>query len=132
MFIRLLALFTLIPLIELYVLIKVGSVIGALSTIALILLTGMAGASLARSQGFKVLYNIQEEMAAGHMPAAHLLDGAMILAGGMLLLTPGFCTDIGGLALLIPQSRQGIKKLLRRWLERQLESGRVTVIHRRF
>jgi UPF0716 protein FxsA len=129
MFIRLLALFTLVPLIELYVLLKVGGLIGIGPTIALILLTGIAGAYLARTQGFDLLRRIRTEMAQGRLPASELLDGAMVLAGGVLLLTPGFCTDLLGFSLLAPFTRVYIKQFARLWLQRMIESGRID-IHR--
>ena len=130
MFIRLLALFTFIPLVELYVLLKVGGLIGIGPTIALILLTGIAGAYLARTQGFDLLRRIQAEMAEGRLPASELLDGAMVLAGGVLLLTPGFCTDLLGFSLLAPFTRVHIKQFARYWLQRMIESGRIDI--RRF
>lgn len=127
MFIRLLLLFTIVPLIELYVIMKVGSRIGALPTIALLILTGFAGAWLARSQGFALLHRIQSELAAGRLPTSHLLDGAIVLAGGILLLTPGFCTDILGLILLVPFSRSIIKHSLKLWLQRRINRGTITI-----
>lgn len=130
MFIRLLALFTLVPLIELYVLLKVGGLIGIAPTVALILLTGVAGAYLARTQGFDLLRRIQAEMAEGRLPASELLDGAMVLAGGVLLLTPGFCTDLLGFSLLVPFTRRHIKQFARFWLQRMIESGHLHI--RRF
>lgn len=129
MFIRLLILLTLIPLIELYLLLQVGSRIGATPTIAIILLTGVAGAWLARRQGLGLLHRMQTEMVAGRLPTGELLDGAMVLVGGVLLLTPGFCTDLFGLALLTPISRRGFKRLAQCFLQRQLD--RSTIIIRR-
>ncbi len=129
MFPRLIILFTLIPLLELYVLLEVGALIGAGWTVGLILLTGIAGAWLARTQGFELLRQVQREMAAGRLPAEQLLDGAMILAGGILLLTPGFCTDLAGFAFLTPGTRSFIKKILRRALQQLAASGKIH-IHR--
>lgn len=130
MFIRLLLLFTIVPLIELYVILEVGNRIGALPTIALIFLTGIAGAWLARSQGFDLLRRIRAEMTEGRLPTSHLLDGAMVLAGGILLLTPGFCTDLLGLILLVPFSRSLIKHSAKLWLQRRIDRGTITL--RRF
>lgn len=129
MFIRLLILFTLIPVIELYVLLKVGALIGIGSTVLLILLTGVAGAYLARTQGFDLLRRIQMEMDQGRLPAGELLDGAMVLTGGILLLTPGFCTDLFGFFLLVPLTRNFLKKFLQRWLLSMSSNGRIH-IHR--
>jgi UPF0716 protein FxsA len=113
-------LFIVIPLAELYVLIEVGRVIGSIEVIALIFLTGIVGAYLARSQGLYVYRSIQAELAAGRMPAARLVDGAMVLAGGLLLLTPGLITDAFGFSLLFPLTRDIYRRRLRRWFERRI------------
>jgi len=125
MFIRILILFTIIPVIELYVLIEAGKQIGAGPTIGLIFLTGIAGAYLARSQGFNLINRIQHDLNAGRLPASELLDGAMILAGGLLLLTPGFCTDLFGFCLLTPVTRGLFKGWLKTWLERKIQRGEI-------
>lgn len=127
MFIRLLILFTIVPIVELYVLLQVGGQIGAGPTIALILLTGIAGAYLARTQGFDLLRRIQAQLAEGQIPTGELLDGAMVLVGGVLLLTPGFCTDLFGFSLLVPFTRAFIKRFARLWLQKLIESGSITV-----
>ena len=109
MFIKLIILFTLVPIIELYVLIEAGRQIGAGATIGMIFLTGIAGAYLARSQGFNLINRIQTDLNQGRIPAEEMMDGAMILAGGLLLLTPGFCTDLFGFCLLTPTTRKLFK-----------------------
>jgi len=129
-FIKLLLVFSLVPLLELFVLFKVGALIGAVPALALILVTGIAGAYLARVQGFDLLRRVQNELAEGRLPATELFDGFLLLAGALLLLTPGFCTDLFGFFLLVPTSRAWIKRPLRNWLERQLAKGSLT-IHRR-
>ncbi len=126
MFIRLLIFFIVVPLVELFVLLKVGGLIGAVPTIALILLTGIAGATLARTQGFVILQKIQGDLAEGRLPTEELLDGALVLAGGVLLLTPGFCTDLLGFLLLVPLPRKFCKSLARVWLQRLIEKNQVT------
>jgi len=123
MFLRLFLLFTIVPIIEVWLLIKIGRVIGPLPTVATLLAISMAGAWLARSQGFRVMVAIREELAAGRLPAAHILDGAFILTGGLLLLTPGFFTDFIGLFLLFPPSRMFLKLWLRSRLEDKLRRG---------
>ena len=125
MFIKLLILFTFVPVLEIYVLIEAGRQIGAIPTIALVILTGIAGAFLARSQGFQLLVRIQSDLQAGRVPAEEIVDGAMILAGGMVLLTPGFCTDLLGFILLTPLTRTYIKKWLTRWIEKKIERGEI-------
>lgn len=96
----------------------------------LLLAISMTGAWLARSQGFRILIAVRNELEAGRLPAAHLLDGLFILAGGILLLTPGFFTDFIGLFLLIPASRTLLKMWLRNWLEQRLRQGRIIVTRR--
>lgn len=127
MFIRLLILFTCIPLLELFVLIEAGRQIGVLATVLLIILTGVAGAWLARTQGIEVVRRIQQQLAQGEMPGAVLLDGAMILIGGVLLLTPGFCTDLAGFTFLAPATRGFWRNLLSRWAQKNIEQGRIRV-----
>ena len=117
--------FTILPALELALLIKVGSHIGALNTILIVILTGVVGAALARNEGFRVLMKIQDSLQRGVMPSAELLDGMMILAGGVALLTPGFITDVLGLLLLFPVSRAGIKWLLRRQFRSMIARGQV-------
>lgn len=130
MFIRLLILFTLVPILELYVLLEIGSLIGTAATVALIFLTGVAGAYLARVQGFSLINRIQSEMNQGRVPRGELLDGAMVLVGGVLLLTPGFCTDLFGFSLLVPLTRNLYKGFISRWLEKMMSNGQIHI--RRF
>ena len=129
MFIKLLIIFVFVPVLELYILIEAGQTIGIAATIGLIMATGVAGAWLARSQGLEILRRIQEETSRGQMPAVTLIDGALILVGGLLLLTPGFFTDALGFSFLIPLTRDLWRKGLSAWLEKQVRQGSVT-IHR--
>lgn len=121
----LILLFTILPALELVLLIKVGTHIGALNTVFLVIAIGVVGAALARYEGFRVLMKVQDNLQQGIMPSSELLDGMMILAGGVALLTPGFITDILGLLLLFPPSRGGIKWLVRRKLQSMMERGQV-------
>ena len=102
----LLILFLVVPLAEIYVLIEVGSEIGAIATVALVVLTAVVGAALMRAQGLAVLLRARATMARGEAPALEMLEGAAILIAGALLLTPGFITDAAGFACLIPPVRQ--------------------------
>lgn len=129
MFIKLLILFTFVPVLEIYVLIEAGRQIGAMPTIGLIILTGIAGAYLARSQGFQLLQRIQSDLQAGRVPAEEMFDGAMILAGGVVLLTPGFCTDLLGFILLTPFTRTYIKRRLKIWVEQKIARGEIRFRH---
>lgn len=105
-------LFIVVPLAELYVLIQIGSAIGALPTIALLILNSVLGAVLMRSQGRAVWMRFNRTLAAGRMPGREVFDGALVLFGGALLLTPGFLTDILGLVLLLPPTRALVRKVL--------------------
>ena len=127
MFIKLLILFTLVPILEVSVLIEAGRQIGVGATIGMIFLTGIAGAFLARNQGFHLVTKIQQELNAGRVPTGELLDGAMILSGGLLLLTPGFCTDLFGFCLLTPLSRNMLKVWLKKWLELKIQTGEIRI-----
>ncbi|HKL27177.1 MAG TPA: FxsA family protein [Desulfuromonadales bacterium] len=127
MFIRLLILFTCIPLLELYVLLEAGRQIGLFWTVLLILATGVSGAWLARTQGLEIVRRIQLQMSQGEMPGAVLLDGVMVLVGGLLLLTPGFCTDLIGFTCLVPLTRSFWRNLLTTWVRRNVEQGNIRI-----
>jgi len=106
MFLRLFLLFTVVPAIELYLLIKIGGLIGAERTIVIIVLTGAIGAYLARREGAKVFFTVQEKLSAGQIPGTELIEALLLLITGALLVTPGFLTDIVGFSLLVPQVRK--------------------------
>jgi len=112
MFGRMLLLFVFLPMVELYLLIMLGSRIGAMPTIGLIVFTGVLGATLARQQGLSVLSKIQREMASGNPPTQELVEGALIVVGGIVLLTPGIITDLFGFSLLVPPIRKALCKAL--------------------
>ncbi|MFZ2725547.1 MAG: FxsA family protein [Methylococcaceae bacterium] len=96
----------LIPFAEIYLLLEVGSIIGALPTIFLVISTGFLGVWLLKQQGFATVQRFQQNLARGELPAMELLEGIFILLGGALLLTPGFISDLLGLVCLIPASRK--------------------------
>jgi UPF0716 protein FxsA len=121
--IKLFLLFTLVPLVELWLLIEIGGLIGTAPTIIIVASTGFLGVLLARSQGLSIIYRIVDDLNRGALPGEQLFDGACILVGGAFLLTPGLLTDLLGFALLIPLSRRWIKGAVRRFLERRLEMG---------
>jgi UPF0716 protein FxsA len=124
---RLLLLFVVLPAVELALLIEVGSRIGTVATLAIIVLTGMVGATLARRQGLGVLRRLQQETAAGRLPAGPLVDGVLILVAAALLVTPGILTDAFGFACLVPAFRARLKRHLRGRYERAVREGRVQV-----
>lgn len=123
----LLGLFILVPAVELALLIEVGSRIGTLSTLALIVVTGIVGASLARIQGFQVLMRIQSSVNRGELPASSLVDGVIILVAGALLITPGLLTDAFGFLCLVPAFRRSLKALAWKSLESAARRNRVEV-----
>ncbi|MDQ0313722.1 FxsA family protein [Amorphus orientalis] len=102
-----------IPATEIAVFVLVGGVIGVLPTIALVFLTAVIGSVLLRHQGLSLLTRIRSEMDAGRVPGSELGHGAMILAAGVLLLTPGFVTDTIGFLLFVPPVREGIWRFIR-------------------
>jgi UPF0716 protein FxsA len=106
--------FIVLPVAEIYVIIKVGEAIGVLPTIALLILDGILGAVLLRAQGRAAWRRFNEALAAGKVPAREVLDGAMVIFGGAFLITPGFITDVIGLLLLIPPSRAVFRGLVTR------------------
>jgi UPF0716 protein FxsA len=116
---RLFLLFTLVPVLELALLIQIGTVIGPLWTIAIVITTGFAGAWLARREGFAVLRQLQEELQHGIPPGAKIVEGALVLAGALLLVTPGVVTDVSGLLFIIPPSRRFLAPRILDWLLRR-------------
>lgn len=128
MLIKLFLIFTIIPIIEVYLLIKIGGLIGALPTTLLLLSISLFGAWLVRHQGFSILRRVTMEMGQGRLPAGELVDGVLVLIGGALLLTPGFFTDILGLLFILPFTRPLIKRLAVTWLQRKVSQGTVTVV----
>ena len=127
MFLRLFLLFTLVPLVELYALIRLGSLIGAGPTILLVLATGAAGAWLARREGFRSWKAVQSELGAGRLPAEELLHALVVVIAGVLLVTPGVFTDAFGLLMLIRPVRAAMIRKVRSRIGRSLESGGVHV-----
>ena len=123
MFGILLMLFIVVPIVELYILVTVGQEIGTMNTIAIVIITGIVGASFAKSQGAQIIYKIRTTMSQGEMPGREMLAGAMILAGGIMLLTPGFLTDLLGLSLLFPVTRKFYMGLALEYLRRKFTSG---------
>ncbi len=125
MFSRLLLLFTLVPLLEIYLLIEVGRAIGPALTIALVLGTGVLGAALARREGWRTMQALQRRLNRGEAPTAELIDGGLILAAGLLLITPGLLTDLAGFTLLLPPGRALVASYCARKLVRF--AGRTSV-----
>lgn len=124
---KLVLLFTLLPIAELYVLIKIGTVIGGLNTVALVLITGVVGAYLARVEGLRVLTRARENLRQGIPPAEEMIDGLLIFIAGVVLVTPGVITDCMGLLILFPPTRRHFKIWLRKQFDRMVAQGSVRV-----
>jgi UPF0716 protein FxsA len=123
-------LFIVIPAVELYLLIIFGSRFGFLATLALVLITGIVGATVARAQGMQALQRIQAAVLEGRPPAREIVDGVLVLVGGLLLLTPGILTDVAGLLLLLPPVRALVRGWAWRWAKARFEaSARAGAIH---
>ena len=120
MLLRLLLLFTLVPLVELALLLLIGDQMGLPFTLGLVIVTGVVGAWLARQQGLRCWREVQRQMSQGQLPAEPLLDGLMILVAGALLLTPGVLTDALGFALLLPPIRKRVRRYLAKWFKARI------------
>ena len=125
MLFRLFLLFAILPVVEFYLLFELSQATNVATVVILVVMTGAAGATLARSQGLGVLRRIQFEMNEGRLPAGGLLDGLLILIGGAFLITPGILTDLVGFSMLIPVTRDLFKISVRSWLRRKVESGQM-------
>jgi UPF0716 protein FxsA len=113
---KLMAVFVLVPIFELYILLKVGEKIGVVFTIAFVIITGIVGAYLVKIQGFNLLFSIKTKINSGIIPTDSLTEGLLVLIGGIFLITPGLITDLIGFLLIIPQSRLFIFKYAKRWI----------------
>lgn len=114
-------LFLAVPFVELFLILQVGRAIGALNTIALLVLVSIVGAWLVKREGLSVLRRAQQRVHRGAVPGRELVDGALILFAGALLLTPGFLTDMVGVLFLLPPVRAALRSAVTRWLRRRAE-----------
>lgn len=118
-------------LLELYLLVEVGRWLGSgWAVVALVILTGIGGAALARIQGFGIFYRIRRDLAEGRMPQEGLIDGLFVLLGGLLLIMPGILSDLIGIFLLVPMVRRRLKRGLERRMTRWIERGSVRIFIR--
>lgn len=118
-------LFVSVPVAEVIIYIVLGKNIGLLPTLALIFGTGIAGAVLAKQQGFSIINRVRSDLQAGIIPGNHLLEGFLILTGALFLMTPGLLTDIAGFILLWPVTRKYIRELLKLKLRKWIDDGRI-------
>lgn len=119
--------FTVIPLVELYLLLAMGQHLGFWPTLGSVVLTGLLGTVLARREGVRVLREWQRSLSQGRVPEEGILGGVLVLVGGVLLVAPGVLTDVTGLLLLFPPTRRLVAAVVRRGLERRVASGRLRV-----
>ena len=122
MWFRLLLAFTLVPLAELWLLLRIGSVLGGFWTLALVVITGVAGATLARREGARAWLAVQTELAAGKLPGRELIEALLVLVAGIVLVTPGVLTDFAGLALLVRPIRSAFVRQLECRYGKRLEA----------
>ncbi len=113
---KLFLLFTVVPALELYVLVQIGRVIGAPETVLGVILMGALGSWLAKREGLGLLRQLSEDMGKGIPPADRLVEGLLVIVGGVLLITPGVITDVFGIFLLLPLTRRPLARLTRGWL----------------
>ena len=117
--------FVVLPVVEIYVLIRIGQVIGAWWTVLLLLADGVFGSWLMKREGSRTWRALREALERGRMPARELADGALVLVGGTLLVTPGFVSDVAGLFLVLPFTRPLARAALTRFLTRRILAGSV-------
>jgi UPF0716 protein FxsA len=128
MLLKLFLAFTLIPFFEIYLLIKIGYYLGAFNTVLVVIVTGFLGAYLARHQGIRTMMRVRESLQRGELPADEMLDAVLIFIAGIVLLTPGFITDLAGIAILVPNTRSWLKRWLRRKLDQWIAENRADII----
>ena len=119
--------FTLIPVAEIYLFIKIGGSIGAFNTVILVILTAFAGAYLAKMQGLQTMLKVRASLEQGILPQEELVDALLILIAGLVLLTPGFLTDALGLLLLYPTTRYWFKRYLRKQFDQWMQNSDVNI-----
>lgn len=122
---KLILLFVVTPLVELAILVYLGTIVGVLYTILIVVATGLIGAFLARSQGIATFNQIRSRIEQGVLPGDELLQGMLILVGGLLLLTPGLITDLTGFLMIIPQTRNIVVKWVRDLLQRKIQQREI-------
>ena len=122
MFGKFLAIFIIVPLLELALLIEVGKYLGVWNTIALVLVTAVAGAMMMQLEGLRVWNNLQQDLMSMQMPTDNIINGVLILIGGIVLLTPGIITDIIGITLLLPFTRVVYRNILKRKFEHKVRT----------
>jgi UPF0716 protein FxsA len=121
----LVAALVIVPIVEIWVLLQVGQLLGVLQTVVLLVVMSLLGAYLLRREGARTWQAFRTALASGRLPAAEVADGALVILGGALLLTPGFATDAFGLLCVVPPTRAVLRRLLTRQVARRLSVGAV-------
>lgn len=129
MLFKLFAAFIILPIVEIYLLIKMGTLFGAAWTIFLVIATAFAGAWLAKMQGAQTMYRLRLNLQQGIPPTDDILNAFLIFAAGLVFLTPGFITDLMGLLVLIPATRGVIKSWLVKRIDQWMREGKVHILH---
>ena len=129
MLLKLILLFTIVPLVEFYILIKIGTIIGAGATILIVLVTGIMGGVFAQAQGLRVIQDLISDLGQGIFPAEPLWNGLFVLIGAVFLITPGLITDLLGFFCIIPFTREPLKKLAKMYIGKKLEQNGVVHLH---
>ncbi|MCP3899812.1 MAG: FxsA family protein [Desulfobacteraceae bacterium] len=129
MLLKLFLAFTLIPVFELYLLIKIGTLVGSVNTILLVIFTGFFGAWLARMEGMHTMLKVRSNLEQGIMPKEELVDALIIFCAGVVLITPGILTDCTGLLLLWPVTRKKFKEFLRKKFDEMNQQGNINITH---
>lgn len=122
---KLLLIFVMVPVTEIIIYVKLGQYIGLWPTLLLIFSTGIVGAFLARTQGFQIIRQVRSELNQGRIPGNEMVDGLLVLAGGILLLTPGLLTDVTGFFMLLPPTRRIIREQLKRRIRKWIDNDRI-------
>ena len=130
MLLKLIALFTIIPIVEVYLLFKIANLTNGLTTIAIVIFTGILGAYLAKQEGKAVLNRLKYELNQGSLPGNELINGLCILIGGILLITPGLITDFVGFTLVMSFTRQGYVNLITEKFKNMIANGNVNFFWR--
>lgn len=124
--------FIVVPLVELYLLLWLGSLIGFWPTVAITVITGVLGGSLAKREGLRVWRDWQRALAELRPPESGVIEGVLVLIGGAMLITPGVLTDLTGLVLLLPPTRRRIAARIRRAVDQRIADGRLHVVETGF
>ena len=128
MLLKLFLAFTLIPIFELYLLIRIGYYLGAFNTIVVVIVTGLLGAYLAKLQGIRTMMRVRESLNRGELPAEEMLDAVLIFVAGIVLITPGFITDLAGLGILVPNTRSWFKRWLRKKFDQWISENKANIV----